>query len=192
MSTLYDALIQANARDTGLPFSVLKAMVATESNFNPNAVRVEAAISDKSIGLMQVLVGTARGIVPGITEQALYDPATNLMVGSRYLAQQVARYGDITKGIAAYNYGSAKIASAPTNICLARDNTGKCIKTFTALAGQFYNQPYVDKVLNYARMYGFTDVTSGSSSFPLGGGRLAPVLLLVAILAAGSILSLRR
>lgn len=180
MSDAYDSLLSANARDTGLPFAVLKAMVATESNFNPNAVRVEAAINDKSIGLMQILLSTARGIVPGITEAQLSVPANNIMIGSRYLAQQVSRYGgDIWKGVAAYNYGSAKVAITPTTVCLARDNTGKCIRSFTAQAGQFYNQPYVDKVRALADGYGFDDVTSGSSSAGIDGA--APPLAVVGI-----------
>lgn len=181
MSSQYDDLLSAAARDTGLPFSVLKALVATESDFNPNASRVEAAINDKSIGLMQILLSTARGIVPGITEAQLFVPANNIMVGSRYLAQQVSRYGgDIWKGVAAYNYGSAKVAITPTTVCLARDNTGKCIKSFTAQVGQFYNQPYVDKVRALASDYSFDDVTGGSSSAGVDGA--APPLAVVGVL----------
>jgi len=184
--------LSANARDTGLPFALLKAMVATESDFNPNASRIEAAIKDKSIGLMQILVGTARTIVPGISEAQLFVPANNLMIGSRYLAQQVQRYGgDIWKGVAAYNYGSAKIAGTPTTICLARDNTGKCIRSFTALAGQFYNQPYVDKVRALADSYGFSDVSSGSGSSGVSGGGndIRPLALGVAILGIVTLLT---
>ena len=193
MSAEFDALIAANARDTGLPFAVLKALVRKESNFNPNAARVEAAINDKSIGLTQVLVRTAREIVPGITESALYNPATNLIVGSRYLQRQVARYGgDLWKGVAAYNYGSAKVATSPVQICLARDNTGKCVSYFTAQPGQFYNQPYVDGVRMYAMQYGFDDVSSGSSSFPAGRNIVLPVLLLVGVMLASGVLGVRR
>lgn len=180
MSNAYDALIAANARDTGLPFGLLKGMIRAESNFVPTARREEVAINDRSLGLMQVLISTARSIVPGISESVLLTPEANIMVGSRYLAKQVARYGgSIPSGVAAYNYGSAKIASTPTTVCLARDSTGKCIRSFTAGAGQFYNQPYVDKVLSFAREYGFDDVSSGSMSFPLKGGTVLPLLLLV-------------
>jgi soluble lytic murein transglycosylase-like protein len=191
MSSAYDNLLSANARDTGLPFALLKAMVATESDFNPNAVRVEAAINDKSIGLMQILVGTARTIVPGITEAQLFVPANNLMIGSRYLAQQVSRYGgDIWKGVAAYNYGSAKVAVTPTTVCLARDARGVCIKSFTALPGQFYNQPYVDKVRDRTSGYGFDDV-SGDGSSTGRDGSVSPLIVLGIIAIAGFLLTRR-
>jgi soluble lytic murein transglycosylase-like protein len=70
------------------------------------------AVSDKgAVGLMQVLPETAEryGITPragrSIAER-LIDPATNLLIGTRYLHDLLARFrDDLALALAAYNAG---------------------------------------------------------------------------------------
>lgn len=152
--------------DASVYYPITKAIIGAESGFSPCAYRIEAKIGDASRGLMQILLGTARAVgykgVPGTVEECraglqngLFDPKVNLTWGVGYFAQQLRRYNmDTWKAVAAYNYGSARIATVPTTICLARDTTGKCVQSFTAQPGQFYNQPYVNKVIGYANYFG--------------------------------------
>jgi soluble lytic murein transglycosylase len=66
-------------------------------------------------GLMQLLPGTAelvakRNNLPWAGGQSLYDPAVNVVLGTRYLAQMAARYnGAPWLASAAYNAGPNKV-----------------------------------------------------------------------------------
>jgi len=120
---------------------LVKAIMDRESNFNPNAVRVESKINDKSIGLMQVLTETAKWIAPfrDLTkqqiEEKLYDPITNISVGTKYILWQLGRYGRDNEGtkkaISAYNAGSA----------IYGEN------------GRFVNRAYVSSILGRMKVY---------------------------------------
>lgn len=161
---------------------LIKAIIGQESAFRPTAYRPEPAIADASIGLMQILLATARG--EGYSGPAgdaknltgLYDPATNITFGTAYLESQLARaHGDMQAAISAYNGGwrpdigfGAK-ATKPLTICLARDTAGKCIQSRDVKAGEFANQPYVNAVMaNYQYFKSrIPPRVSGGASLPL-------------------------
>jgi soluble lytic murein transglycosylase-like protein len=83
-------------------------LVKLESDFNPRA-----ASSVGAIGLTQVMPATARYYVQGITTEGLYDPATNLRVGFRYLRGLVKQYnGDVKLALLVYNRGPAAVEKA--------------------------------------------------------------------------------
>lgn len=128
----FDHLVYPEAARRGLDPLLIKAVIATESSFNPNATRAEPQIRDASHGLMQILYQTAKMMGYAGTPEGLFDPAVNIQFGSAYLAHQVTRYqGDVPSAIAAYNAGTA------------RKNPD----------GTFTNQGYVDKVLGYWREF---------------------------------------
>ena len=54
---------------------------------------------------MQLLYGTATGLGYRGPPSGLYDPATNIALGTRYLAQLRDAYGDFKRVISAYNSG---------------------------------------------------------------------------------------
>jgi len=93
----------------GVPTALILAHIKQESNFNPNAIREEPAINDASIGLMQVLVQTAKFIDKSATREKLFDPWYNISIGTQYLSYQKTRYDDIKDVIASYNAGSAYV-----------------------------------------------------------------------------------
>lgn len=124
----FDALIEAKAAAYGVSASLVKAIVAAESSFNPRAYRAEPRIQDASYGLMQVLFRTARGLGYTGEPEGLYDPATNVDLGTKYIAYQLGRYqGDVPSAIAAYNSGTVRRTAG----------------------GQFLNQSYVNRVLGF-------------------------------------------
>ncbi|WP_236042489.1 lytic transglycosylase domain-containing protein [Roseibium aggregatum] len=97
----YAKLIRKAAAKHGVPVKIAKAVVEVESNFNPRA-RGRAG----EVGLMQIKPATARGIGYRGSTKALYDPATNLEWGMKYLAGAHKRAnGDLCGTILRYNAG---------------------------------------------------------------------------------------
>ncbi len=97
----YASLIRKAAAKHGVPITIAKAVVEVESNFNPRA-RGSAG----EVGLMQIKPSTARGIGYRGSTKALYDPATNLEWGMKYLAGAHKRAnGDLCGTILRYNAG---------------------------------------------------------------------------------------
>ena len=74
-------LIDRYAAANGIPAAFARAVVRIESNFNPRATGAQG-----EVGLMQIKYQTARGIGFTGTREQLYDPATNLEWGVKYLA----------------------------------------------------------------------------------------------------------
>lgn len=165
-SDRYNAEIAAAIAAAGhrVAVPVVKAVIEAESGWNPRAYRAEPKINDASRGLMQLLLGTARGLGFDGSSEDLYDPAENIRLGVLYLSRLVTQHsGDVAAALSAYNNGHGRRATKPTTTCLARDTRGVCIRSFTAAPGEFLNQPYVDKVLGIVPKY-------GGGAPPAGGG----------------------
>ena len=97
----YDALIAAYAKSNGVPVALAHAVVKIESGFKPNKTGKAG-----EIGLMQVKLSTARGMGYTGTARALYEPATNIKYGMKYLGMARKIGGKTTCGtILRYNAG---------------------------------------------------------------------------------------
>lgn len=107
----YSAIIARFASSYGVPLSLAHAVVRHESNYQPN-VRGQAG----EIGLMQIKLGTARGLGYTGSAKGLYDPATNVQYGMKYLAQAHKLGGGTTCGtILKYNAGHGAKRMNPTS-----------------------------------------------------------------------------
>lgn len=97
----YSALISKYAAAHGVPVALATAVVRIESNFRPNA-RGGAG----EVGLMQIKPATARAMGYSGSTKGLYDPATNIRFGMKYLgmAHQLGG-GDTCGTILRYNAG---------------------------------------------------------------------------------------
>jgi soluble lytic murein transglycosylase-like protein len=83
-------------------------LVQRESAFNPRATSPVGAI-----GLTQLMPGTARYFVKGITRERLYEPTVNLRIGFRYLRGLIAEYrGDVKLALLVYNRGPVPVGAA--------------------------------------------------------------------------------
>ncbi|WP_208435917.1 lytic transglycosylase domain-containing protein [Bartonella phoceensis] len=112
----YESLIQKFANEYNVPVNLAHAVVRVESNYK---ARTKGAAGE--IGLMQIKPSTARGLGFNGTVQDLYDPATNLKYGMRYLARAYKLSGGNTCGtILKYNAGHAakKMNSISAKYCL--------------------------------------------------------------------------
>jgi soluble lytic murein transglycosylase-like protein len=102
----FEPLIEQYAKLQQLDPALVKAVIAVESSFQPDAVSVKGAV-----GLMQIIpeTGERYGVVADATrsiEQKLRDPAINLRVGTRYLHDLLVLFADdLELALAAYNAG---------------------------------------------------------------------------------------
>lgn len=127
-TTAYDNLIRRAAREHGMDFSLVKAIVHVESAFNPYARSHKGAY-----GLMQVLPETAQRY--GVERSELYEPRKNIEAGVRYLKFLTTRFRDVRHAIAAYNAGE------------------NAVSTYGGIPPYAETANYVTKVLRQQRYY---------------------------------------
>jgi len=103
----YSDFIQMSGRTWGVPTALIRAVIRTESNFNPDVVS-----SKKCYGLMQVGLGTAQdfGYVDDWRNPTDYEiskimnPQNNINIGTRELSHLLGTYPFDT-AIQMYNVG---------------------------------------------------------------------------------------
>jgi soluble lytic murein transglycosylase len=97
----YDQIIQRKSSKYDLEPSIVKAVITTESNWNPKAVSHKGAL-----GLMQLMPSTAEAMQINNP----LDPEQNIEAGTRYLRHLLDRFnGDLDLALAAYNAGPSKV-----------------------------------------------------------------------------------
>jgi len=161
----YDAAIQlaVSRYGGGVTVPMVKAVIATESGFNSQAYRREAASAslpptpdfpqggDASYGLMQLLVRTARGLGYNGTMDGLFNPTTNIDLGVKLMANNLRRSnGSVADSVSAYNGGFR-----PTL------GYGK------PLGGTYANQTYVNSVMQNLDYFRQWEATKGGTSAPV-------------------------
>jgi soluble lytic murein transglycosylase len=106
---LFQELVVAEALDQGVDPYLVAAVIRRESAFNPGVTSSAGAI-----GLMQIMPQTGRGLAREVgmqsySPQLLMQPALNVQLGVRYLANLLRLYGgDIPLTLSAYNAGPAR------------------------------------------------------------------------------------
>ena len=93
-SEQYHALIARYAAENGVPLPLAHAVIEKESGYNAKAA------GRGTVGLMQIKPATARGIGYNGPTDALFEPATNLEWGMKYLGGAYKLGGGDTCGAA--------------------------------------------------------------------------------------------
>jgi soluble lytic murein transglycosylase-like protein len=122
----FEPIIRDAGQKYGVDQSLIKAVIQVESGGYPLAVSKAGAR-----GLMQLMPGTAADL--GVTNP--FDPAQNIMGGTRYLRNLLDRYrGDVKLALAAYNWGMGNLEKRPESMPRETKN-------------------YISQVENYYRNY---------------------------------------
>lgn len=97
----YDSYIRASAQRHGVDPALMKAMMHTESAFNPNARSPVGAQ-----GLMQLMPATARRFKVGNA----WSPAENIEGSAKYIAWLMKRFNNnVEFAVAGYNAGEGNV-----------------------------------------------------------------------------------
>ena len=141
----FDSIVAEAGAAWSVDPTLIKAIIGAESGFDANAFRAEPQIGDASYGLMQMLYGTATTM--GFTGSTvdLYDPTTNIRLGTRFLA-------DLLKTADQRGYGVDSAISA-YNAGFSVPRPGDGMRLTNDPSSAFINQAYVDNVLSLANYF---------------------------------------
>ncbi len=138
----YSKYVETYAQEYNVDSLLVFAIIKSESNFNP-----DASSHHKAKGLMQLMENTA-GELSKEENINLYDPETNIRLGTCYFAKLLEKYNyQIGIALAAYNAGMGNV-----NTWLERG-------TIRADGSDLENIPYketnmyVRKILNNYKIY---------------------------------------
>jgi len=103
--------VEQVSRRFGVDSDMIYAVIRTESAFDPMAISDHGAM-----GLMQLLPSTAREVAAQLNirwtdERMLWDPMTNIQMGTFYLSTLLTRFDSVEVALAAYNQGPNRIAA---------------------------------------------------------------------------------
>ena len=106
----YEKLVKRAAQKTGLSPASIWSIIRQESAFNQHAVSYVGAK-----GLMQLMPATARQVARklkmGKKSPRLFSAATNIRLGSTYLAGIKDRFGNLALAAAGYNAGPHRVST---------------------------------------------------------------------------------
>ena len=128
--------LQAAARQHGVDYALLQAVIATESGFDAAAVSPKGAV-----GLMQVMPATAarfgvRADARRSVNAQLADPAVNIPTGTRYLRYLIDLFPErLDLALAAYNAGEGAVQKAGQQIPAYKE-TQNYVRTVLGLYAQ--------------------------------------------------------
>ena len=143
----YSDYVEKYAKKYEVDKYLIYATIKAESNFDANAKSNKGAK-----GLMQLMDSTGQEIAKKldmkIDNDDLFDPETNIKLGTNYISRLMKKYDNCTSlALAAYNAGSGNVDSWISNGTIRKD--GKDVENIP------YKETnnYVRKILNDYNVY---------------------------------------
>jgi len=128
---------------------VIAAVIRAESGFREQSVSRRGAI-----GLMQLMPATAmwqaQKIGLDVSEDDIFNPSINILVGTAYLRYLMNRFEDLRTVLIAYNAGEGKASKWLKAESLSTERNGRRVLLTSPYPE---TNAYVDKVLNSIRWY---------------------------------------
>jgi soluble lytic murein transglycosylase-like protein len=125
--TPYDDLIASSASANGIPEDVLYKLLKTESAFRPEIIDGRKKSSTGALGIAQFMPATAIQELGSVA--AALDPLQAIPGAARYLAKLRASLGgDLTKAVAAYNWGIGRVKKYGLNIAYVPAETQNYVR----------------------------------------------------------------
>lgn len=106
MDSILALIFWTQANTFALPPGLLESVCYVETKHDIAAYHPTDGGSP-SIGICQVKLQTARSLGYRGTEKGLMEPTTNVFYAAKYLRYQIDRYGNVERGVVAYNRGNA-------------------------------------------------------------------------------------
>ena len=106
----YSEYIEKYAEEYNIDSLWIYSIVKAESNFQKTAKS-----RSNAIGLMQIMLSTAKEIGSeinfegNITEEKLYEPETNIQIGTAYFKILLEKYNNYNLALIAYNAGMGNL-----------------------------------------------------------------------------------
>ena len=144
----YKEYVEKYSEEYNLDKMLVYAIIKAESNFEPNITSHSGAI-----GLMQIMENTAKETAEKIgfhysKKEELYQPETNIMLGTKYFAELLKIYeNNINLSLAAYNAGIGNVDKWIQNDIISAD--GEDIENIPFKE----TNNYVRKILRDYRIY---------------------------------------
>lgn len=144
----YKEEIKSYSYKNGIDPFLVAALINVESNYNKDAIS-----SKDARGLMQI--GPQTGLwakdelgIENYTEDLLFDPATNIKIGTWYLTKLNTEFkGNLDNILAAYNAGSGNVSKWLKDSQYCNDNTNLHTIPFKE------TEEYVRKVKRHHKIY---------------------------------------
>ncbi len=161
-----DTIIERNARAHDLRPELVRAVIQTESAFNPVALSPKGAM-----GLMQLMPDTAKDY--GVTDP--YDPEENVRGGTAYLKDLFDRYqGSEELALAAYNAGPGAVDRYGQTVPPFRETRNYLARVRQATSVRTMSRTRIYKtqvVVNGRAVVKYTNVKPASSASELAAAR---------------------
>ena len=138
----YSQYVNQYAKEYDIDPLLVYAIIKSESNFKPMAES-----HNKAMGLMQLMENTAKEVSEK-EEINLYDPKTNIELGTLYFSKLLEKYNyQIGIALAAYNAGMGNVNTWIERGIIKEDGSD--------LENIPYKETnmYVRKILNYYKIY---------------------------------------
>lgn len=130
----YEAHFQTASNLLDLDINLIKAECFRESSGREDASRWEGNVGEYSIGLMQILLSTAKSLGFQGTKDQLFDPKTNIFYGAQYLKFWMDKTNnDLALSSSCYNGGYRAL-------------------NYYKETGKFLNPIHVNAVMKYYRL----------------------------------------
>ena len=106
----YSEYVEKYAKEYEIDPLWIYSIVKAESNY-----KINAKSKSNAIGLMQIMLSTAKEIgseinfEEDITEEKLYEPETNIQIGTAYFKILLEKYNNTNLALIAYNAGMGNL-----------------------------------------------------------------------------------